>query len=78
MPARPRGKGLPARATAHRWTCRGCGKQAYSSRAQARRGAAEQERPGLRVYECDQAPGAWHLTSRPAATVARYREADRG
>jgi hypothetical protein len=57
-------------------TCPDCGKRAYASKQEAKRGAARIY-PGVRMrfYQCGQ---WWHMTSQGAATTARYREAAGG
>ena len=57
--------------------CPGCGKQAFTSRKVARR-AAPILYPGqrMRAYQCGETPGWWHLTSRPAAKAAYWRDQD--
>ena len=57
-------------------TCPGCGKRAYASKQEAKRGSARIY-PGVRMrfYQCGP---WWHMTSQDAATTAQYREQQTG
>jgi hypothetical protein len=56
-------------------TCPACGKQAYTSKASAKR-AARIIYPGtrMRAYNCDRDRRWWHLTSQNAARTEQMRD----
>lgn len=48
------------------WTCPGCGKRGYLTRADARRAAKHHPNPtGLAAYRCEYRPDVWHVGHLP-------------